>query len=398
MFRRGQKIRVQKYYGKGNMRPKVGDVGYLANVFLYPKLKLILADGMFFRYGKDSSNGRFEHKRFFIDVGMDKALKHRLVNVGVSRDLFINSQYINITPVGYSIADLISGGPLVDDKLHKKLINEYSLYGWNANHVWPKVTGSFGIWNNKYSERGKPKKDVKVKMPCLEITHDVVTKGDMLESENIYALKAWFMAAIAPIIYLMKDGQLKREFYYENGERGGLFKKISMLDYALFESLNHEKSMRHNDDGTIWMDILYAHESVGQRRLREWVWLMREIEVRHKMMLDKVDALFMDLVIKTLPRFHEVLTRLRNETAFNPIKKIWDVDITTMPNFKLYECTLCVISRSLLNITTSENFVNSFHNLGVGGNENFWMWPKEVIKENKRMMSVDNSLLKSVLK
>lgn len=79
MLDRGQLITILKSSVSGKEHPAPGDMGYINNAYVLPKLGFILIDAFFFYYSKSKSNtDRCERKKFIVDVCMSPYMKRKI--------------------------------------------------------------------------------------------------------------------------------------------------------------------------------------------------------------------------------------------------------------------------------------------------------------------------------
>lgn len=284
MLQRGSMIKIIDYYGDKKQRPKVGDRGYLANMFLYPEKRFILADGVFFRYGCDnSSTKRFEHKRFIIDVGMDTALKYRIVKLGVDRKFFIENFYVNLTPVGFkTVANRNPFRKKFKGARTKAPLFElsgpvYSCLTWN-NSTYPTLVGSYGIWKSPYNRNGDIPLKFKVKLPCVAL-RVINTRKMLSERSSIAELRAWIMASITPIVIYICNT-------YAHG-LDGWFNKVLTIYNNLISFTT--KQPHNNFDGSQIIDVGFdVHRYIDEFHLKKFIKNARKVEVMHNMFLSKL--------------------------------------------------------------------------------------------------------------
>ena len=412
MLRRGQKIEVVKYYGKKNMRPKVGDIGYLSNMFLYPEKNLILADAVFFQYGCDDENNRLEHKRFVIDVGMERGLKHKIVNVGVSRSFFTDNFHINLNPVSYSRNNAFNNsgryGGISFDRNGKPrdTSNVYKYWGWNCNGTWPKVVGSFGVWTSATSRKGKSLNDSKVKLPCISIKPYIGKASSITRKEtNVNMLRAWFIAVGMPITSIITNSGARVEYRREGGNerRSGMFRFANRCQELASNLFGY--NMRSNGDGFYTVDPgkdVRKHVTSGD--LSQILQEFRQLEVQHKMFINRLDEETINLIGAT--NANNYMQDFINGVKFNKDGNLRDVKTTFSPFWtipmedlghkKLHEMLVSLFFRALLNSATSEDILDMFRAMPVVGGDIMSKSNKE-IKQFKEQAAFDNSLLGSVL-
>jgi len=129
MFQRGQKIVVLKSSARSGTRPRAGDVGYLDNLYLFPRFRFILLDAFFFAYDGDNRD-RVEKKKFMIDLGMCRDMRFKISHKGIPVKFFINNvDLVNLSSVGYRIRT-----PSKGNQLFISYPQIYSNYG-----IWPRL-------------------------------------------------------------------------------------------------------------------------------------------------------------------------------------------------------------------------------------------------------------------
>lgn len=150
MFQRGQKVVVIESSAKGGIHPKVGDIGYLDNMYLLPTKRLILLDIIFFAYKNDieKCKNRVEKKRLVIDLGMRRDLRYRITKAGVSRAFYHSPDTIGLTSVGYRLPA----------KVGTYIYTDY-----------PCPSSLYGIWTREVNKKGKYLFENLVTIPCGNI-------------------------------------------------------------------------------------------------------------------------------------------------------------------------------------------------------------------------------------
>jgi len=106
MFRKSSKIVVIESSATKRAHPAVGDIGYINDMHLFYKDRFILLDAFFFRYKSDIRNNktRCERKKFILDLGMHKTLRHKLKTYGAKRKFLINNKHsVNLTACAYYV-------------------------------------------------------------------------------------------------------------------------------------------------------------------------------------------------------------------------------------------------------------------------------------------------------
>lgn len=189
MFQRGQKVIVIESSAKGGVHPKVGDIGYLDNMYLLPADRLILLDIIFFAYESDirKDKSRVEKKKLIIDLGMKKDLRYRITKVGVPRMFFHQPVRVCLTSVGYCL-------PVEA----YKYIDTYVF----MDHPYP--TSLYGIWAKEINKKGKPLFKNLVTIPCGNIA-SFSSQSDRkypMEDCSINELLAWIQT-MNPIMEAM---------------------------------------------------------------------------------------------------------------------------------------------------------------------------------------------------
>lgn len=160
MFQRGQKIVVLESSAKSGARPRAGDVGYLDNLYLFPRLRFILLDAFFFAYNGANRN-RAEKKKFIIDLGMCRDMRFKISHKGIPVRFFVNNiDLVNLSSVGYRIKT-----PNKGDRLLISYPQIHSNYGiWphlkkrsEANFIEDKIVkipyGQIALFNTKFDHK-----------------------------------------------------------------------------------------------------------------------------------------------------------------------------------------------------------------------------------------------------
>lgn len=173
MFNRGKRIEIIKSSRQGSSGLKIGDLGYLENMFLFLNERFILASAIFLKGKKH----RLEKKRFIIDLGMDEKSKLGILHQHTSRDFFASKQQLNLLPIIY------------DSRC-------------GSDHIWqfinyPDLFNSCGgVWNNK-----EVKNLSKIKIPICDIKLSPIKKS--LLSYNNIEFEAWLRSIITIPIFLI---------------------------------------------------------------------------------------------------------------------------------------------------------------------------------------------------
>lgn len=134
MFYRGQRIEVIESSAKGNAHPRVGDLGYLNNMFWFYKDRFILADAFFFSYRNESIKGkaRSERKKFIIDLGMTSDMRRRILMGAAKVSLFAGSKQV------VNLLQIAERNTIISSSLE----------------TFPPLVGPYGIWYKKNKESG----------------------------------------------------------------------------------------------------------------------------------------------------------------------------------------------------------------------------------------------------
>lgn len=393
MLRRGQKIEVIEYYGKGNMRPKVGDIGYISNMFLYPKHKFILADAMFYKYGDGDT--RMEHKRFFIDAGMDKSLKVKFVKIGVRKSFFVDNFHINLNPVVY-----------MENYRHSRFNNTslgferskavgdlfvYSQNGWNTNNVYPKVIGSFGIWNKLTTARGKEAHKSKVKLPCVKVKPFLDNPKTIVNSKNLNELRSWFVAAVAPILFLFSSPFIRSCYIGPSRVTDGNIFSVADTAFSVLNSIMSER-MVSNDDGIFTLDLgkdLFS--TLKDYTIVEIAILFKQLLSYNKMFVDRLDK---DCVKKMIEggaaySFLQNLEHIEKENSTS----LWEIPIEKIQNPILYEHIASLYFRAIMGSAKPKSVMPLLDYIKFpASNTNI-----KSINSYKTLVSLDNDKLKIAL-
>ena len=403
MFKRGQKIEVVSYYGKGSSRPKIGDIGYLSNMFLYPSKKFILADAVFYKYGRDDKNkSRLEHKRFIIDLGMNKGLKHRIVNVGISREFFINNIYVNLTPIGYSAHSLHNYNSALNSTMNPNESDtvSYSEVGWSNHGIYPSVIGNFGIWNSLLNKKKQSPEKSKTKLPCVTIKPCSVTPKRMGTKDNINELRAWFLTVGGPTVMLMKH-KLKDE-YRNNDNAARLFNRVD--DY--YNELMHyfEDNAVSSVAGSVVLDLgKDVHEKLNSKNISTLITNLRNLEIQHQMFLNRLDTVQLTS-IGSMSNTIKILLYAINYSAVDDQgdavqKHFWDTPMSDIPINVLhfYEFILSVFFRALVNSSSTKKILNTLSDMGFKTSATFAPFSIGDIENRKKLMAFDNNMMRDML-
>lgn len=374
-LRRGKKIVVTEYYGKGSLRPKVGDVGYLSNMFLYPKEKFILADAMFYKYGKDKDGmNRFEHKRFILDVGMNKGLKHKIVNVGTPREFFANKMYINLNPIHYEFTTV---------KLE----------------TWPKQTGGFGLWSHSKLKINPKRQKSKVKIPCISISTFLDKKKVIGSRKEINELRAWFMASGSPISLGLSQVTIGKKLSKTTPGVNTINTLAKTINRTLINSFPHK--VTYHKDGLYSLNIADIHNNLSIATLFDTLHLLRELEVMHKVFINNLDAYYLRVLEdKHIQRIiGSILTNISSyksmRTHTNNIKQ-WEMPMNKVDWPELLSFIFSIIFRSLLT-NADETIAKKMESIGFNLPTIFSNKPPTVIEHIKNEISYNNNLLKRIL-
>jgi hypothetical protein len=173
MFNRGKRIEIIESSRQGSSGLKIGDLGYLENMFLFLNERFILASAIFLKGKKH----RLEKKRFIIDLGMDEKSRLRILHQHTSRDFFASKQQLNLLPIIY------------DSRCGSDSIWQFTNY--------PDLFNSCGgVWNNK-----EVKSPSKIKIPICDIKLSPIKKS-LLSYSNI-EFEAWLRSSITIPIFLI---------------------------------------------------------------------------------------------------------------------------------------------------------------------------------------------------
>ena len=174
MFQRGQKVVVIESSAKGGIHPKVGDTGYLDNMYLLPAKRLILLDIIFFAYKNDiqKDKNRVEKKRLVIDLGMKRDLRYRITRAGVSRAFYLSPDTVGLTSVGYQLPVKIGTYTYTD---------------------YPCPSSLYGIWTREVNKKGKYLFENSVSIPCgnIALFSSQSNRKYPMEDCSINELSAW---------------------------------------------------------------------------------------------------------------------------------------------------------------------------------------------------------------
>lgn len=206
MFQRGHKVEVIESNAIKGMRPRKGDIGYLNNMFLFPREKFILTDIFFFLRGQKTH--KVEHKKFIIDLGMSKSDKNLISRTGVNKLFFVSKPNTCLNPTMVSpFMTVCNKNPITG--VRKDISSTYLAI--------PQLVGTYGVWDgcmklsnkiyqpNKASKSKKYKAvDGKFKIPIGHIKK-VFGPCDKLNMDA-NELRAW-INSISAILYTSVYGK-----------------------------------------------------------------------------------------------------------------------------------------------------------------------------------------------
>jgi hypothetical protein len=135
MFHQGQRVRVIESTAQGKSHPAVGDIGYLSNMFYFPRLHTILMN-LYITKSTGKTKSKFEHKKMAAIIG-DVDFEGDLITID-------DQHYINLT----SMYRFISDGQFHE---FPDLYSRHGLFqsmGSNNNNVWfidKRINIVFGI-------------------------------------------------------------------------------------------------------------------------------------------------------------------------------------------------------------------------------------------------------------
>jgi len=195
MFRRGQKIRVIESNTRNHTHPAKGDVGYLDNMFLFPKERFILVNIFFCSYG--DGDDRLERKNFVLDLGINKSTKTKISRTGVNKLFFMSKPHVNLNPTFF----------LIGKQPHKTKV-------FKLVKSFPQIMGTYGIWTGYTSVKNKMNRDSDAlfRIPCGNISRCSETKSRLVVSNKEF--QAWIRSILAELIPAL---QLFNTLYQSNG-------------------------------------------------------------------------------------------------------------------------------------------------------------------------------------
>jgi len=229
MFHRGQKVQIIESKCQGKLRPQVGDVGYLNNMFLFPRDRFILTDIFFFSFKHRLRIP--ERKKFIIDLGMDKHIKNQICLKGVNKQFFVMRPHVCINPTVIFLDKVLK----VPRKiwLGKLSLNE-NIHG--VELVMPQLVGTYGIWNGYTSlikPGHQPKKprnklvDNNFRVPCGQLKSLFTPKLRYATSKD--ETSAW-LQSVFPIVFVMTNAL--PNFFPANESVGQKAYKLAMDAYG----------------------------------------------------------------------------------------------------------------------------------------------------------------------
>jgi hypothetical protein len=257
MFQRGSKIIIIESSSSGRAHPAVGDIGYLNNMYLFFVDRFILLDAFFFAYKSDRKgrNDRCERKRFIIDLGMTRSLKHRLQIYGVPKKFFTRNKHVtNLSPAAYNIG----GGVLTESP--------------NINSIWwrPNNRKLQTTLNNA------------VKIPYGQIAL-APQRRKTIWSDGAGAVRCWIECMLpvfnAEIIFIQGNGSTA----YISNMASDIYRR--MLDSCtIIMPTVHGSSIALRKDAIVRFKLLSINESIDG---------VRKVHSLSKYLLDNCDANFL---------------------------------------------------------------------------------------------------------
>lgn len=213
MFRRGQKIRITESNARRHTHPAKGDVGYLDNMFLFPKDRFILVNMFLCSYG--DSDDRSERKNFILDLGMPKPVTIKINRTGVNKLFFMSKPSINLNPTF-----------ILPRKTRTHEIIQ----------AFPQLIGTYGVWTGYTSADNKRDrhKDTTFRIPCGNISKCNETKSRLMVGNKEF--QSWIKSILAELIPLLR---MFTDFYPSNG--GVLGKRVLHTWDCISYIFNSEK-------------------------------------------------------------------------------------------------------------------------------------------------------------
>ena len=197
MFLRGQRVRIIESNAKGRTHPKVDDIGYINNLFLFPTEKFILASIFFCIYG-DEQNRRMEHKKFILDLGMDIKMRKQISREGVTKLFFLEKSSVCLTPT------FVKTCKRRNNKGYTRYVAQY----------FPEMVGTHGIWTAYTKPRDTKDriKDNPFLIPCGNIASDYVVSKRLTDIQYINEVEmASYLNSFGAMLSAMI--QLYNEYY-----------------------------------------------------------------------------------------------------------------------------------------------------------------------------------------
>ena len=195
MFRRGQKVRIIESNAKKRAHPAIGDVGYLNNMFLFPKDRFILVNLFMCSYKKNDN--RSERKNFILDIGMHGSTKNRISRIGVNKLFFTKEPHVNLNPTFF---------------LKRRCT--YTKRNYELLQAFPQLVGTYGIWAGytSISTKCDRNNDSLFRIPCGNIAK--CSEKRSRSQVDIKEFTSWLRSISAEIIPVL---QFFNEFYPSNG-------------------------------------------------------------------------------------------------------------------------------------------------------------------------------------
>ena len=195
MFRRGQKIRIIESNAKKRTHPAIGDVGYLNNMFFFPKDRFILINLFMCSYGENDH--RSERKNFILDMGMHDSTKNKISRTGVNKLFFMKKPSVNLNPTFF---------------LKRRC--RYAKKAYEILQAFPQLVGTYGIWTSytSISTKHDRNNDSLFRIPCGNIARCSEKRNRSQVDMREFA--AWLRSISTEIIPSL---QLLNEFYPSNG-------------------------------------------------------------------------------------------------------------------------------------------------------------------------------------
>jgi len=225
MFQRGQKIIILESSAKSGTHPRAGDVGYLRNIYLFPKLRFILLNACFFSYNGDNRN-KVEKKKFIIDLKMNRDLRFKISHEGMPIKFFTNNiDSVNLSTTGYLIKEI----PIKSE------------HGITLDFIsYPQMHSNYGIWmrtKNKIATNPIENKVVKIPYGQIALFNAKFNHKYSIAECSDVEFMAWLESTI-PLLGSALNAICDYSSYYSvKSLQNGYFDLANMMWGAIFNKI-----------------------------------------------------------------------------------------------------------------------------------------------------------------